>query len=130
MAASNISQKGALFWKKKKKKENKTITTPYSIPFLSVLFQNKALHNLYRRGQHLIARHVKGPDVWKFSHKLFWDKKYQLWLCPNDIYTFWLLITLCNMPKGLLTLQGKQQQPCIHLLYESLVRQYEYTAQP
>ena len=34
------------------------------------------------------------------------------------------------MPKGLVTeLQGKQQQ-YIHLLYESLVGQYEYTAQP
>ena len=34
------------------------------------------------------------------------------------------------MPKGLVTkLQGKQQQ-CIHLLYESLVGQCEYTTQP
>ena len=34
-----------------------------------------------------------------FSEK----KRYQLWVCPNDIHTFWLLITLCNMPKGLVT---------------------------
>ena len=34
------------------------------------------------------------------------------------------------MPKGLVTqLQGKQQL-CIHMLYESLVGQCEYTTQP
>ena len=34
------------------------------------------------------------------------------------------------MPKGLVTLlQGKQQQ-CIHLLFELLVGQCEYTTQP
>ena len=40
------------------------------------------------------------------------------------------VITLCIMPKGLVTqLQGKQQL-CIHILYESLVGQCEYTTQP
>ena len=35
-----------------------------------------------------------------------------------------------NMPKGLVTkLQGKQQL-CIHMLYESLDGQCEYTTQP
>ena len=34
------------------------------------------------------------------------------------------------MPKDLVTsLQGKQEL-CIHLLYETLVGQYEYTTQP
>ena len=33
------------------------------------------------------------------------------------------------MLKGLVTLEGKQQ-PCVPLLYESLVGQCEYTAQP
>ena len=35
------------------------------------------------------------------------------------------------MPKSLVTsLQGKQQQSCIHLLYKSLVGQFQYTSQP
>ena len=42
------------------------------------------------------------------------------------MYTLWLLITLCNMPEGLVTyLQGKQQL-CIHMLYESLVGQCSF----
>ena len=42
------------------------------------------------------------------------------------MYTLWLLITLCSMPKGLVTyLQGKQQL-CIHMLYESLVGQCSF----
>ena len=46
------------------------------------------------------------------------------------MYTLWLLITLCNMPKDLVTkLQGKQQL-CIHVFYESLVGKCEYAAQP
>ena len=31
------------------------------------------------------------------------EKRYRLLLCPNDIHTFFLLIKLCNMPKGLVT---------------------------
>ena len=30
--------------------------SPYSIPFLSVLHQNKALHGFHKKWQHLIAR--------------------------------------------------------------------------
>ena len=44
---------GALFMKKEK---NDTKNPPfYSIPFLSVLYQNKALHNFRNRGQHSIV---------------------------------------------------------------------------
>ena len=41
--------------------------------------------------------------VWKFSCKFFWEERYQLLMCSYDISTFWLLITLWNMPKGLVT---------------------------
>ena len=34
------------------------------------------------------------------------------------------------MPKGLVTKMQGKQQPCIHMLYESLVGQCEYTTQP
>ena len=44
--ASDISQKGHFFEKKYQKK----ITILYSISFLSVLHQNKALHNFHKRG--------------------------------------------------------------------------------
>ena len=59
---------------------------------------------------------------------IFLDLK--LSMCPNDMHTFWLLITLRNMLKDLVSqLQGKQQL-CINLLYESLVVQCENTTQP
>ena len=33
------------------KKGTKIFTTPYSIPFVRVLHENKALHNFHKRGQ-------------------------------------------------------------------------------
>ena len=39
----------------------------------------------------------------KSSQKLFWEERYRLLLCPNDIPTFWILINLCNMQTGLVT---------------------------
>ena len=44
------------------KKGNKNLTTPYSIPFLSVLHQNKVLHNFHKRGQRPTVGHRKGLD--------------------------------------------------------------------
>ena len=46
-AASNIRQKGHYFLKIK---NTKNITIPYSIPFLSVSHQNKALRNFHKKG--------------------------------------------------------------------------------
>ena len=37
-------------------------TTSYSIPFLSILHQNKALHTFHKRRQYRIARHIKGVE--------------------------------------------------------------------
>ena len=42
-------------------------------------------------------------QVWKLNHKICWEKRYQLLLFSNDIHTFWFLIILWNMPKGLVT---------------------------
>ena len=50
-AVSNIGQKGQFFGKK----DTKNLSIPYSIPFLSVLHKNKALHNFHKRGQCLIT---------------------------------------------------------------------------
>ena len=47
MAEFDIGQKQHL----KKKKSTKNFTTPYSIPFLGDLLQNKAFHNFHKRGQ-------------------------------------------------------------------------------
>ena len=44
------------------KKGTKTYTTPYSIHFLSVLHQNKGLHNFHKMGQHPIVGHMEGLD--------------------------------------------------------------------
>ena len=43
------------------KKGPKIFTTPYSIPFLNVLHQNKVLYNFHKRRQHSI---VKCKKVW------------------------------------------------------------------
>ena len=41
------------------KKGTKNLTTPYSIPFLSVLHQNQVLHNFHKRGQRPIFGRIK-----------------------------------------------------------------------
>ena len=51
---SNIGQKGFFFLELKGPK----CCQPLSIPFLSVLCQNKALHNLHKMGQCPIAEHI------------------------------------------------------------------------
>ena len=43
-------------------KRTKNFTTPYSIPFLSVLHQNKALNNFNKRGQLPTVGRIKGLD--------------------------------------------------------------------
>ena len=45
-----------------KKRPPKFHPSPYSIPFLSVLHQNKALHNFLERGQHSIVEHNIGLE--------------------------------------------------------------------
>ena len=44
------------------KKDTKNSTTPWSISFLSVLHQNKALYNFHKRKQRPMAGHIKGLD--------------------------------------------------------------------
>ena len=45
------------------KKGTKNLPPPcYSIPFLSVLHQNKSLHNFCKRGQRSIVEHNIGPE--------------------------------------------------------------------
>ena len=53
-----LATKGTFF----EKNDTKNFTTPYSIPFLSVLCQNKALQNFYKRGQRPIVGHIKCLD--------------------------------------------------------------------
>ena len=65
--------------KKKKKKGTKNLTTPNSIPFLSVLHRNRALHNFHKRRQRPIAGRIKGVDYalhlkWSFLYKVLFPK--------------------------------------------------------
>ena len=46
----------------KKKKSTQKFITPSFLPFLSVLYQSKALRNFQKSGQHLIAGGIKGLD--------------------------------------------------------------------
>ena len=55
-----LAKMGTLFWGEKKGYQK--FHDACSIPFLSVLHKNKALHHFHKRGQHLIARHIKGLD--------------------------------------------------------------------
>ena len=55
-----------------KKKGPQNFTTPYSVPFLSVFYQNNVLHNFHRRGQHSIVKPPKGlinswGFIWKYK---------------------------------------------------------------
>ena len=43
-------------------KGNQKFHQPYSSPFVSVLHQNKALHNFCKRGQRSIIELKKGPN--------------------------------------------------------------------
>ena len=53
---SILARKSTFFEKRAPK------TLPYSIPFLSVLHRNKALHNFWERGQHSIVKHNIGLE--------------------------------------------------------------------
>ena len=57
LSGPNIKNQGS--FRKRVKKGNKNFTTPYLSPFLSVLHQNKALHNFHKRGQPSIAGGIK-----------------------------------------------------------------------
>ena len=57
-AASDIDQKECFF----QKKGHQNFTTPYSIPFLSVLHENKSLHNFHEWGQRPAAGRIEGLD--------------------------------------------------------------------
>ena len=47
---------------KKKKKGSKNFTSPFSVPFLNVLLQNKAYHNFHKKVWGLIAGRIKDLD--------------------------------------------------------------------
>ena len=62
-----ILAKWDFFFFKKKKVGAKNLTAPYSVPFLSVLHQNKALYNFHKRGQSPTVGHIKarwGIPTW------------------------------------------------------------------
>ena len=40
----------------------KYFTISYSMPLLSILHQNKALHTFHKKGQYQIARHIKSLE--------------------------------------------------------------------
>ena len=54
-------KKGHFLWKK----GTKNLTHPYSIPFLSVLHQNKALYNFHKKGQRSIVEYNIGLEYAK-----------------------------------------------------------------
>ena len=54
-----MARKGTFLWKKSTfyKKGHQIFHPSYSIPFLNVLHQNKALYNFHKRGQHSIVKY-------------------------------------------------------------------------
>ena len=45
-----------------KKKSSSPSSSPHSIPFLKVLYQNKTFHNFPKRGQHSIFKRNMGLE--------------------------------------------------------------------
>ena len=66
-------------------KGTKNLTTPYSIPYLSVLHQNKSLHNFHKRGQPPTVRHIKGLDQGLVVHSNMVGAKTGVATCINEI---------------------------------------------
>ena len=66
-ATFDIGQKGHFF---EKKKCPQNFTPPYSIPFLSVLHQNKALHNFCKKEQRSIVECNIGLEYALLCHVL------------------------------------------------------------
>ena len=91
LAASNIGQNGHFFFFFSffffffEKKGTKNLTTPYSIPFLSVLHQNKALHNFHKRGQRPTVGRIKGLDQGLMGHSNMVGAKTGVAACINEI---------------------------------------------
>ena len=76
-------------------------------PILSVLHENKALNNFHKRGQHPIAGHIKGLEIWAcFLHVNTTEKT--LWKTislPQSIVFQFLKLALDTT--GKLELTGK-----------------------
>ena len=59
--------------------------SPYSIPFLSVLHQNKVLHNFPKREQHPTVGCIKGIDLGLMGHFNMVGAKAGVAACINEI---------------------------------------------
>ena len=70
---------------KKKKKEIKNRNTPFSIPFLSVLYQNKALHKFHKRWQRPTVERIKGLDWGLMGYCNMVGAKTGVAACINEI---------------------------------------------
>ena len=66
------------------KKGTKNLTTPYSIPFLSVLHQNNALHNFHKRGKRSAVGHIKRLDYGLTGHSNMVGAKTGVASCINE----------------------------------------------
>ena len=97
-AVFDIGQKGNFIMKKGTffKKRAPKIPPPYSIPFLSVLRQNKALYNFRKRGQRSIVERNIG-----LKYPLEPPNTFQLLLPTTVSWTVWT-VTFLN-DKFLLT---------------------------
>ena len=86
------------------------------------------LKNAHWYGQNFLDNYLlirpenlKTSKFLKIQAQNFFERNVIDFCCAQMVYIFQLLITLCSIPKGLVTqLQGKQQL-CMHMLYESLV---------
>ena len=77
------------------KRGTKNFTSPYSIPFLSVLHQNKTVHNVLKMGQRLTAVGIKDLDrsvVRSHNVKKKKKKRFQMLRMRNTFKSikFWL----------------------------------------
>ena len=81
-----MARKGTFLWKKSTfyKKGHQIFHPSYSIPFLNVLHQNKALYNFHKRGQHSIVKYNIECNIGLEYTLLVASNAHLLWKNVND----------------------------------------------
>ena len=95
--------KGHFFWKKGPKNP-----PPYSTPFLSILHQNKALHNCCKRGQRSIVERTIGIE-----YALAWHNSFQVNVSSTSP-TFWKCLDVLLREERIVRITMLQNQMDMH----------------
>ena len=101
------NSRNVLYWPKRmlfSKKDINNFTILYSIPFVSVLHQNKALHYFHKRGKRPVAGHIKDLDE-GLTKTFEWN--FFLWAYKREP---WYYCHGCCLLSGLLMFHWKREE--------------------